>query len=131
MAIDHKGRRQLALGAVSFTLLAAAGAVWAQKASLQWFDGERWVDSTEAQGPAQAAGGVVVMVPVAQAAALQALLLARGFKPRPLAVAGAYELPSAAGEDALRLTHGLADLPALLKAPVQVAPNWRAGLRTR
>ena len=38
---------------------------------------------------------------------------------------------SAPGTDALLLTHRLADLPELLKVPVQVAPNWQATLRKR
>jgi hypothetical protein len=132
MGIDYKWNRRAAVWALSAAMLMAAGCAQAQKAPpLQWFDGQQWLSSTDAQGPAQAAGGVVVMVPVAQAAALQAALVAKGLSPRPLAVAGAYELATPAGADALLLTHRLADLPALIKAPVQVAPNWRAALRTR
>ena len=132
MGIEHKWNRRAAVWALSAAMLMAAGCAQAQKAPpLQWFDGQQWVNSTDAQGPAQAAGGVVVMVPVAQAAALQAALVAKGLHPRPLAVAGAYELATPAGADALLLTHRLADLSELIKAPVQVAPNWRAALRTR
>jgi hypothetical protein len=132
MGTEHKWNRRAAVWAVSATLLMTAGCAQAQKAPpLQWFDGQQWVSSTDAQGPAQAAGGVVVMVPVAQAAALQAALVAKGLSPRPLAVAGAYELATPAGADALLLTHRLADLAGLLKVPVQVAPNWQASLRQR
>lgn len=132
MGIDAKWARRLSMAAVSASLVVAAGCAQAQKAPpLQWFDGQRWNTSTEAQGTAQAAGGVVVMAPVAQAAALQAALVAKGLSPRPLAVAGAYELATPAGADALLLTHRLADLPDLLKVPVQVAPNWQASLRPR
>lgn len=132
MGTEHKWNRRAAVWAMATTLLMTAGCAQAQKAPpLQWFDGQQWVSSTDAQGPAQAAGGVVVMVPVAQAAALQAALVAKGLSPRPLAVAGAYELATPAGADALLLTHRLADLAGLLKVPVQVAPNWQASLRKR
>lgn len=132
MGIEHKWARRAAVSVLSALMLMAAGCAQAQKAPpVQWFDGQRWQGSTEDQGPAQAAGGVVVMAPVAQAAALQAALVAKGLSPRPLAVAGAYELATPAGAEALLLTHRLADLPDLLKVPVQVAPNWRAGLRPR
>jgi hypothetical protein len=132
MGIDHKWNRRGAVWALLAAMLMAAGCAQAQKAPpLQWFDGQQWVNSSDTQGPAQAAGGVVVMVPVAQAAALQAALVAKGLSPRPLAVAGAYELATPPGTDALLLTHRLADLPELIKAPVQVAPNWQAALRKR
>ena len=117
--------------AIPFVLALAAGCAQAQKLPLQWFDGTRWIDSTETQGAAQAAGGVVVMAPVAHAAALQAALVAQGLNPRPLAVAGAYELATPAGADALLLTHRLVDLPQRLGVPVQVAPNWRSQLMRR
>ena len=117
--------------ALRLGMVLAAGCAQAQKAPLQWFDGQRWHTSTETQGAAQAAGGVVVMAPVAQAAALQAALVAKGLSPKPLAVAGAYELATPPGGEALLLTHRLADLPELIQAPVQVAPNWRASLRPR
>lgn len=132
MGTEHKWGRHAGVCILAFALLTAAVGAQAQKApALQWFDGQQWVNSTETQGPAQAAGGVVVMVPVAQAAALQSALVAKGLSPRPLAVAGAYEVATPAGADALLLTHRLADLPELLKAPVQVAPNWQAALRKR
>lgn len=132
MVIDPQWARRTAVVAFSVTLALAAAFAQAQKAPpQQWFDGQQWRTSTEDQGAAQAAGGVVVMAPVAQAAALQAALVAKGLSPRPLAVAGAYEVSTPAGADALMLTHRLADLPELLKVPVQVAPNWRAGLRAR
>lgn len=131
MGIDPTWRRRVAVAAVVAGMVLAAGCAQAQKAPLQWFDGQRWHTGTDTQGVAQAAGGVVVMAPVAQAAALQAALVAKGLSPRPLSVAGAYELSSPAGADALLLTHRLADLPDLLQVPVQVAPNWRASLRPR
>ena len=132
MGTEHKWGRHAGVCILAFALLTAAVGAQAQKApALQWFDGQQWVNSTDTQGPTQAAGGVVVMVPVAQAAALQAALVAKGLSPRPLSVAGAYEVGSAPGTDALLLTHRLADLPELLKVPVQVAPNWQATLRKR
>jgi hypothetical protein len=131
MGIEHKWTRRVAVWALSASMLLTVGCAQAQKTPLQWFDGQQWVNSTDTQGPTQAAGGVVVMVPVAQAAALQAALVAKGLSPRPLSVAGAYEVGSAPGTDALLLTHRLADLPELLKVPVQVAPNWQATLRKR
>ena len=131
MGIEHKWTRRAAVWALSASMLWAVGCAQAQKTPIQWFDGQQWVNSTDAQGPTQAAGGVVVMVPVAQAAALLSALVAKGLSPRPLAVAGAYEVATPAGADALLLTHRLADLPELLKAPVQVAPNWQAALRKR
>lgn len=123
-------------GAAALTLVLSlgSGCAQAQKAGSSaalWFDGQGWVAATEQQGPAQAAGGVVVMVGAAQAAALQTALTTKGLSPRPLAVAGAYELATPPGADALLLTHRLADLPQLLQTPVQVAPNWQAGLRRR
>ena len=132
MVTEHKWQRRTAVWALSVAMLVATGCAQAQKAPpLQWFDGHHWQVSTDEQGPAQAAGGVVVVAPVAQAAALQAALVAKGLSPRPLAVAGAYELATPPGAEALLLTHRLADLPDLIKAPVQVAPNWRASLRPR
>lgn len=132
MGIEHKWARQLAAcGLAAAALAMASGCALAQKAPLLWFDGQHWHTSTDVQGVAQAAGGVVVMAPVAQAAALQAALVALGLNPRPLAVAGAYEVASPAGADALLLTHRLAELPQTLQAPVTVAPNWRTGLRPR
>lgn len=132
MGIDLKLVRRMATVALSAAMVVAAGAAPAQEGeALRWFDGQAWNSSTPAQGAAQAAGGVVVMAPVAQAAALQAALVAKGLSPRPLAVAGAYEVASPPGAEALLLTHRLADLPELLQVPVQVAPNWRASLRPR
>ena len=131
MGIERQWKRRAAMLALSASMLVGVGCANAQKTPLQWFDGQQWVSSTDVQGPAQAAGGVVVMVPVAQAAALHAALVAKGLSPRPLAVAGAYELGTPPGADALWLTHRLADLPELLKVPVQVAPNWQATLRKR
>lgn len=140
LAVERKCSRRAAAWALPGVMLLAAGCAQAQSAaqssaqntaSLRWFDGTRWVDSTAAQGAAQAAGGVVVMVPVAQAAALQAALTAQGLSPRPLAVAGAYELATPAGADALLLTHRLVDLPQRLGVPVQVAPNWRTPMLRR
>lgn len=128
--------RRTAAWALPGLLLLATACAQAQgttpnAAPLRWFDGKQWIASTDAQGAAQAAGGVVVMVPVAQAAALQAALAAQGLNPRPLAVAGAYELATPAGAEALLLTHRLVDLPQRLGVPVQVAPNWRAPLMRR
>lgn len=124
------------LGAAGLALVLALGSGCAQAqkspaAAIQWFDGQAWVAATEQQGSGQAAGGVVVMVEAGKAAALQVALAAKGLSPRPLAVAGAYELATPPGADALLLTHRLADLPQLLQAPVQVAPNWQAGLKRR
>lgn len=120
--------------ALALVLALGSGCAQAQKAAgggSQWFDGQGWVQATDQQGAGQAAGGVVVMVEAGKAAALQAALAAKGLNPRPLAVAGAYELATPPGADALLLTHRLADLPQLLQAPVQVAPNWQAGLKRR
>lgn len=132
MVTEHKWARQLGGWVLSAALVMAAGCAQAQKAPpVQWFDGQSWHVSTDTQGAAQAAGGVVVVAPVAKAAALQMALVGKGLSPRPLAVAGAYELVTPPGAEALLLTHRLADLPELIQAPVQVAPNWRASLRPR
>jgi len=134
MATDSNTTSVLRALALSATLVLAGGCAQAQKSAATaatWFDGQQWVAASDAQGPAQAAGGVVVMAPVAQAAALQAALAALGLNPRPLAVAGAYEIATPAGAEALLLTHRLVDLPRQIKAPVQIAPNWQATLRTR
>lgn len=132
MVTEHTWARRLGGWVLSASLVMAAGCAHAQKATpVQWFDGQNWQTSTDTQGAAQAAGGVVVVAPVAQAAALQAALVGKGLSPRPLAVAGAYELATPPGGEALLLTHRLADLPELIRAPVQVAPNWRASLRPR
>lgn len=135
-ASQTRWSRRSAAWVLPVLLLLAAGCAHAQKPSsqtppLRWFDGTRWADSSDAQGPAQAAGGVVVIAPVAQAAALQAALASLGLNPRPLAVAGAYEVATPAGVDALLLTHRLVDLPQRLGVPVQVAPNWQAPLMRR
>jgi hypothetical protein len=135
MAIDSKTSSVLRVLALSAALVLSGGCAQAQKSAAttasNWFDGQQWVAVTDAQGPAQAAGGVVVVAPVAQAAALQAALVALGLSPRPLAVAGAYEVATPAGADALLLTHRLTELPQKLQVPVQIAPNWRATLKSR
>lgn len=135
MAIDSNKHSVLRVLALSAALVLSGGCAQAQKAAgtpaSSWFDGQQWVAVTDAQGPTQAAGGVVVMAPVAQAAALQAALVALGLSPRPLAVAGAYEVATPAGAEALLLTHRLTELPQKLQAPVQIAPNWRATLKSR
>ena len=117
----------LALSALAQTPAPVSDAADAQR----WFDGQAWVAAHPQQGPAQAAGGVVVMVAPSHAAALHAALMAKGLLPRPLPVAGAYQVDSAPGVAALALTHRLADLPGVVGAPVQIAPNWISPMRLR
>ena len=100
-------------------------AVWAQSAATRWFDGERWVAATADQGPAQAAGGLVVRTDPAQLDALKRFMQQQGIAHQPWSLPGALWLPAEPGAPSLALSHRLQGAPV----PIRVEPNWALSLR--
>lgn len=99
--------------------------VWAQSAVTRWFDGEGWVAVNTSQGPAQAAGGLVVRTDPAQLDALKRFLQQQGITHQPWSLPGALWLPAEPGAPSLALSHRLQGAPV----PIRVEPNWALSLR--